>query len=407
MTDTDLEYISEAERLEALHSFEILDSVNEEEFDNLTTLASEIANAPVAMVNLIDKDRQWTKSMSGLSLDVKEAPREETVCQFTIKSQDVTEITDLREDERTSGLSHIKAEGGFRYYLGIPLLTKNNHAIGTLCVLDYKQRKLSALQIRQLKIIAREVMTHLELRKKNKELERINEYKVQLMKMLSHDMRSPLNGIMGLSSMLREQLENEGSEHVDTIDIIEQSSSQLNQMIDEVMNYSIIESSGLTLKPSEKNLDEIVGNILQLYRPATRIKNIDLEFYTEGLEESVWIDGDKFEQVIGNLLSNAIKFTKPGGWVKLSLIRNNDTLELKVIDSGVGMSEEETKDLLKSKSNLPGTKGTSGEKSTGIGFDIVKHIIGLFEGDIKIDSTRGEGTTFTVQVPVFEAGNQG
>jgi signal transduction histidine kinase len=400
MIDTDFTNISEEKRLEALHSYQILDSVNEEEFDNLTSLASEIANTPVAMVNLIDKDRQWTKSMTGLSLDVKEVPRNESVCQFTIKRQDVTEITDLRDDDRTSELSHIKAEGGFRYYLGIPLLTKNNHAIGTLCVLDYKKRKLSELQIRQLKIIAREVMTHLELRKKNKELEKLNEYKLQLMKMLSHDMRSPLNGIIGLSSMLREQMAEEDSSHLEVLDIIEQSSSQLNQMIDEVMNYSIIESGGLTLNPSEEKLDEIVENILQLYRPATRSKNIDLEFYTEGLEEPVWIDGDKFEQVIGNLLSNAIKYTKAGGWVKLSLIHKRDTLELKVIDSGIGMSSEETKNLLKNKSKLPGSKGTSGEKSTGIGIDIVKHIIGLFEGEIEIESTEGKGTTFKVEIPV-------
>jgi signal transduction histidine kinase len=400
MIDTDFTNISEEKRLEALHSFEILDSVDEEEFDNLTTLASQIANTPVAMVNLIDKDRQWTKSMTGLSLEVKEVPRDETVCQFTIKSPGVTEITDMRADERTSGLSHIKAKGGFRYYLGIPLLTKNNHAIGTLCVLDYKERKLSELQVRQLKIIAREVMTHLELRKKNKELEKLNDYKLQLMKMLSHDMRSPLNGIIGLSSMLREQMADEKSSHIEVLDIIEQSSSQLNQMIDEVMNYSIIESGGLTLNPSEKKLDEIVENILQLYRPATRIKNIGLEFYTEGLEEPVLIDGDKFEQVIGNLLSNAIKYTNPGGWVKLSLIRKSNTLELKVIDSGIGMSDEETKDLLKNTSKIPASKGTSGEKSTGIGFDIVKHIIGLFEGEIEIESTEGKGTTFKVEIPV-------
>lgn len=400
MIETDVTR-DEAMRLEELRSYRILDSLPEEAFDNLTKLASEIANMPIAMINLIDDNRQWTKSMVGFPDECKETPRDETVCQYTIKQSGTTEINNLEHDFRTSRLPSVSKKGGLRYYFGVPLITKNKYAIGTLCVLDYRENKLSDKQIDQLKVLANEVMTHLELHKQNRELQKLNEYKVQLMKMLSHDMRSPLNGIIGLSSMLKEQLEAEGSSHIETIDMIEQSSSQLNQMIDEVMSYSIIESEGLTLSPESVRLDEIVDSILQLYKPATRIKDLDLEFYVEGLEEPVWIDGDKFEQVIGNLLSNAIKYTKSGGRVKLSLIRKNDTLKLTVIDSGIGMSAEEANKLLKKNNQRSqAQKGTSGEKSTGIGFAIVKHIINLLDGEIEIESTPGEGTTFRVVIPV-------
>lgn len=399
MVDTELKS-DEAKRLEALRSYQILDSLPEEAFDNLTKLASEIADMPVAMVNLIDENRQWTKSMIGISEELREAPRKQTVCQYTIKGPGVTEICNLKEDYRTSHLPSVNVEGGLRYYFGVPLITKNKYAIGTLCVLDYEEKKLSDAQIDQLIILANEVMTHLELHKQNKELQKLNEYKVQLMKMLSHDMRSPLNGIIGLSSMLKEQLKDEGSEHVELIDIIEQSSSQLNQMIDEVMNYSIIESEGLTLSPDNVNLQEIIDSTARLYLPATRIKSIDLEFYTEGLEEPLWLDGEKFEQILGNLLSNAIKYTKSGGWVKLSLIRNRDMLELRVMDSGIGMSDEQANNLLESKSYHQSSKGTSGEKSTGIGFSIIKHIIDLFDGEIQIESTPGKGTMIHVEIPV-------
>jgi len=399
MIDLDFK-TDETRRLEDLQSYQILDSLPEKAFDNLTKLASEIADTPIAMINLIDEKRQWTKSMVGIPEELREAPREVSVCQFTIKEPDVTEICNLKEDYRTSQLPSVNSEGGLRYYFGVPLITKNRYAIGTLCVLDYQETKLSDKQIEQLKIIANEVMTHLELHKQNQELQKLNEYKLQLMKMLSHDMRSPLNGIIGLSSMLREQLEDEESPHIDVIDIIEQSSSQLNQMIDEVMNYSIIESEGLKLTPYNVNLEEVVDNILQLYRPASRIKDIDLEIYTEGLEEPIWIDGEKFEQVVGNLLSNAIKYTKKGGWVKLSLIRKGNILELKVIDSGIGMSKEESKNLLENRNKLRASKGTSGEKSSGIGFAIIRHIIDLLDGDINIESAEGEGTTFRIEIPV-------
>jgi len=159
--------------------------------------------------------------MFGLPKMLREAPRDKTVCQFTIKEEGVIEIRDLTEDKRTAKLDSVIPENGLRYYLGIPLMTKNNYAIGTLCVLDFEKKTLTDKQIRQLKIIAKDVMTHIVLHKQNIELERLNDYKVQLMKMLSHDMRSPLNGIIGLSSMLREQMENEQSAHIEVIDIIE------------------------------------------------------------------------------------------------------------------------------------------------------------------------------------------
>ena len=399
MTEADLD-TNETMRLEALKSYQILDSLPEEAFDNLTRLASEISGMPIALINLIDDDRQWIKSMTGIPEKAREVPRVESVCQFTIKEVGITEICNLKQDLRTSGLSSVNQPGGLRYYLGVPLITENNFAIGTLCVLDYKENKLSDTQIDQLKIVANEVMTNLKLHKQHKELEKVNEYKAQLMKMLSHDMRSPLNGIIGLAGMLRDQLEDERSQHTEVIDIIEQSSSQLNQMIDEVMSYSIIESEGLIVMPELVKLDEMVENILQLYRPATRTKDLDLKFYTEGLEAPLWIDGDKFEQVIGNLLSNAIKYTKSGGWVKLSLFRKSDTLELKVADSGIGMSDEEIEKLLNKNQNSMARKGTSGEKSNGIGFAIVKHIVALFEGEIEINSTPGEGTSFFVTIPL-------
>lgn len=403
MIDTKIN-TDEEQRLKALRSYDILDSLPDEEFDNLAQLAAEITGTPVSQINFIDKHRQWSKSSIGLDRERRERPRENSVCQYTILDLGITEIKDLRKDSRFADFEYVKKEGGLRYYLGIPLLSEGKHAIGTLCVLDYQEKRLTDNQIKQLKIIANEVMTHLELHKRNQELQRLNEYKVQLMKMLSHDMRSPLNGIIGLSSMLREQLEEEGSEHIETIDIIEQSSSQLNQMIDEVMNYSHIESGGLTLSPGKVNLQELIENTSRLYRPATRIKSIDLEFYTEGLEEPVWLDGDKFEQVLGNLLSNAIKYTQSGGWVKLSLVRKQDALELRVTDGGIGMSDREIKNLLQNTPNQQLSKGTSGEKSTGIGFSIVKHIIDLFDGEIHIESTPGEGSTIHIEIPAADAG---
>ncbi|CAN5157564.1 hypothetical protein BH23BAC3_BH23BAC3_04350 [soil metagenome] len=204
--------------------------------------------------------------------------------------------------------------------------------------------------------------------------------------------------------MLSGELEDTAPEHSEMLNNIEQSSAQLNRMIDEVMKYSIIESGGLTLAMKNVNLQTIIDNIAKLYRPAAKIKQIDLHFYTENLEREILLDGEKFEQVIGNLLSNAIKDTKSGGWVKLSLvlkmIKNRDTLELIVSDSGVGMSKKKQNRLLDGDRLHTSSSGTDGEKSTGIGLSIIKYIILLFSGEISISSKPGEGTTFRVYIPV-------
>ncbi|NBC27942.1 MAG: GAF domain-containing protein [Bacteroidetes bacterium] len=394
----------ERERIRALESFKVLDSPPEEEFDNLTRLAAEIAGTPVSAVNLIDENRQWTKSMRGLDPSLKAMPREQSVCHYTVKNKEITEIPDLESDDRFAEFDYVKQKDGLHYYLGIPLITKDNYAIGSLCVMDYDKRDLSRQQVDQLKIIAKQVMINLELHKQNHELKELNDYKVRLMKMLSHDMRSPLNGIIGLSGMLKEMNISNNEEHLELLDIIEQSSTQLNQMIDEVMSYTIIESDGLTLEKKETLLSETVRDISKLYKPAARIKNITLDFYTENLDEPVHIDADKFEQIFGNLLSNAIKYTRSGGEVHTAIIRknrrNSDYIELTVTDSGIGMNEKEIEELLSKERKTPVSKGTSGEKSSGIGLTIVHHFVELFSGEITIESEPGEGTRFTVQIPL-------
>jgi len=154
-------------------------------------------------------------------------------------------------------------------------------------------------------------------------------------------------------------------------------------------------------------LSETVRDISKLYQPAARIKNISLDFYTENLDEPVHIDADKFEQIFGNLLSNAIKYTRSGGEVHAAIIRqkrrDGDFIELTVTDSGIGMNDKKVEELLSKERKAPVSKGTSGEKSSGIGLTIVHHFVELFSGEMYIDSQPGKGTTFRVKIPLSEA----
>jgi PAS domain S-box-containing protein len=158
----------EDERLAALKSYNVLDTMPEKEYDAITRLASYICQVPVALISLLDADRQWFKSTYGV--DVGETPRADAFCNRTIQSDALLEITDSKEDEEFKH-NPLANDMGVRFYAGAPLIDPDGHRLGSLCVIDTKPRKLTAEQRDALRILADEVMSHLLLRKQKMELE--------------------------------------------------------------------------------------------------------------------------------------------------------------------------------------------------------------------------------------------
>lgn len=394
-----MEQKNETARLEALEVYDLINEKNEDELDKITELAASICDAPVAKINLIGRDIQWTKSdfSSDENERVWSIERERSICQYTIRQDSILEIPNLTEDSRFKDLSYVKGEPYFRYYLGAQLFNPDGYAIGALCVLDYEERRLPERKKRELKILADQVMTSLELRIQNQRLTEMNEQKNNLMKVLSHDLRSPLSGIIGMSDLLSELVANDNEEALEMSSLLNQSAKQLNQLIDDILNYTIIESKGFTLNLTETNINSIVENMKRLYKPSAKLKNIDLAFETD-VDRNIQLDDKKFEQIFGNLLSNAIKFTTENGKIRGKVFDESDSLILQVSDTGVGMKDEVVQNLF--TDNTKKQEGTSGEKSTGLGLNIIKHFTELHNGSIDVDSTPGKGTTFTIRFPL-------
>ena len=142
---------NENKRLEALHRYQILDTLPEKTFDRLTELASLICQAPISLVSLLDEDRQWFKSQIGI--DVKETNREVAFCQHAIMDSSLLEVEDTTQDDRFSENPFVTEEPHIRFYAGYPLTDPDGYALGTLCVLDSKARKLSKSQQQALKLL--------------------------------------------------------------------------------------------------------------------------------------------------------------------------------------------------------------------------------------------------------------
>lgn len=159
---------NERKRLKVLWQYEVLDTVPEEMFDDLTELAAAICEAPIALISLVDEDRQWFKSSVGLS--VRETSRENSFCAHAICQPDLFIIADARQDQRFAKNPMVASGPRIRFYAGAPLVTPDGHALGTLCVIDKVARQLSDEQRHALRILARVVMTQLELRRHSNEL---------------------------------------------------------------------------------------------------------------------------------------------------------------------------------------------------------------------------------------------
>lgn len=159
---------TEKKRLKVLWQYEVLDTVPEEVFDDLTELAARICEAPIAMITLVDEDRQWFKSKVGVT--VNETSRDISFCAHAIGQPDLFIVPDATKDERFAQNPLVTSEPKVRFYAGAPLVTPDGHALGTLCVIDKVPRELRPDQKSALRVLARHVMTQLELRRHSIEL---------------------------------------------------------------------------------------------------------------------------------------------------------------------------------------------------------------------------------------------
>jgi GAF domain-containing protein len=159
---------NEAQRLKVLWQYDVLDTVPEEMFDDLTDLAAHICEAPIALISLVDEKRQWFKSRTGIS--VREMDRDISFCAHAILQNGLSIVADAAKDPRFKDIPLVTGPQKIRFYAGMPLKSPDGYALGTLCVLDKAARQLNPDQKRALRVLARHVETQLELRRHTREL---------------------------------------------------------------------------------------------------------------------------------------------------------------------------------------------------------------------------------------------
>lgn len=163
----------ESNRLAALRDYRVLDTLSDESLDGLTRLAASICEAPVALISLIDENRQWF--LSRLGIELQETARDISFCSHAIQQDALLEVEDARKDLRFADNPLVLGAPHVRFYAGAPIITEEGYRLGTLCVMDQRARTLSPFQRESLRILGRQVLTQLELRRKTHQQQELSE----------------------------------------------------------------------------------------------------------------------------------------------------------------------------------------------------------------------------------------
>lgn len=234
-----------------------------------------------------------------------------------------------------------------------------------------------------------------EIARKNVELNNLSEEKNNLIGIVAHDLKSPLNQIRGLISVIKMSPAFATAKAAEPIQLIENSATRLTEMIGKILDVEAIESKQLNLKAETIDFSELVKAIIERGTNDAQQKQIHIH---TSIEDNVWIEVDRSyaDQVIENLLSNAIKFSPPGKNIYIKTLSKDGTGICEIRDEGPGFTKEDKKKLFRKYQRLSANP-TGNESTTGLGLSIVKKFVEAMKGEIWCESEEGKGSSFFVR----------
>ncbi len=378
-----------------MYEYDILDSMPEKEYDDITKIAAEICGMPISLISIIDNNRQWFKSKYGF--EAAESSRDIAFCAHAILNpEEIFIVADPLKDERFFDNPLVLGTPNIAFYAGVPLTDATGHALGTLCVLDNKPNELSKAQKETLKALARQVVANFEVRRMNKqllaqkaEMEQLNKDLARFAQVTAHDMKSPCASIAMCSNYLKENysgiLDEEGKIF---LDMMEKTSLSAIEMVEGILNHTKQVNRGDIEKEIFKFgslIDELKKLIIIPAGFSFENNNNELELYTS---RPILL------QVLLNLCNNAIKYNdKEHGSIMISAADTGASYAFSVKDNGPGISPENQNKIFELFFTL-GVRDRNNNLGTGIGLSTVKRLVQKMGGDISINSQPGNGCSF-------------
>ncbi len=386
--------------MENLRSYRILDSLPEDEYDSLTAMAAYICGAPISLISLVDENRQWFKSQRGLDPDLRQTDRDLAFCSHTILTpQQPMIVPDARKDKRFAANEFVKGDPQIVFYAGVPLVTREGHALGSLCVIDREPRVLTEEQLSALEGLASQVVKLFELRRLLAEAEerlREREAAYSLLRdfshVIAHDLKAPVRNIQQAGEILREEYRDAlPPDGWTLVDMITERAAAASSMIEGVLRYSQV-SRSLTSDRTQVNVQEIVE--LAIRQLGTRER---CECVLTGNLRELYTSRVALLQIFQNLIGNAHKFCEKAV-CRIEIDCGQEAgrgCRFSVTDNGPGIPKHDLKAIFR----LFHSARQSGPAGHGVGLSIVKRLVEALGGTIEVKSEMGAGSTFTFYLP--------
>ena len=428
---------NEQQRLEALRSYQILDTEIEEEFDEITKLTTEFFDVPICTISLIDKDRQWYKSVCGAQIG--QNPRDVSICAHVINEpKEVFVIEDMTKDIRFCD-NPIVLGPKMRFYAGAPIVDKNGMALGVLCILDRKIRDLNEAQRNRLQSLANMVMRQIESRLINKHLNqyiemqtkelksavgslkeeitkrkivenkleetlseerRVSELRSQLVHSISHQFKTPLTTISSSAQLIDMLGDSQNKKLGKHLERIMSSVQSMSEMIEDVMYLHKVDFLKLAEDSTEINIGKLIHETFdEVNLESSSRTEIEVEVLEERTEEFP-SNAAIVEKLLKILLSNAIKYNAPGSKIHVQYSVTNESFQFNINNKGLPLNSHnipQVFDLFFRGNN------TQEKEGLGIGLTIAKKLIETLNGQIRVESDAENGTTFFFMIPAMEA----
>lgn len=366
-------HIAEEERIEALRSYQILDTPREPEYDEIVSVVSAICDVPISVVNLIDRERQWFKAETGLG--VRETPLPASICAHAILQRDLFIVPDTLKDERFCDNPLVTGEPKLRFYAGALLETPEGLPLGTICVLDYKPRNLNEKQKALLRLMAGQIMKLFELRRqsaKEKEArERAESLLAENETLAQEADHRIMNSLQLVASMLAIQKRNMGAEAKEQIEAAERRV----QAIATVHRHLLLKG-GVEFVEIGSFLRNLCGSLTE--SASTLVRDITVQADDSEVTPDV---ASAIGLIIAELIANSTKHAFPdgrGGTIAVTFLRAGDSWELVVSDDGVGLPE-----------------GFEMTKSKGVGMRVLPALVRKLDATLSVTSA-STGTAFKI-----------